>query len=223
MGHQAPREAADARALAPHNSGTDGEEVIAVRHVLRDEPVNLLVLEEEDRIRVANRRFQKAVGVRGSARHHDLQSRHMRVERLDRLRVVEPAVNAPAEWRADHHGHRPVAVRAIARARGLAHYLVESRVDEVRELDLGDGDQAVQRRADRDAHDARLGERRVQHASFAEPRVQAVGRAEHTALATHVLTKYEHPLVALHLLGDGGAHRVDHAHLSHCLVTKAYV
>ena len=96
-------------------------------------------------------------------------------------------------------------------------------MDEVRELDLGNGDEAVQRRADRDADDARLGEWCVQYASLAELRVQAVGRAEHPALAAHVLTKHEHPLVALHLLGDGGAHRFDHAHLSHCLVTKAYV
>ena len=56
-----------------------------------------------------------------------------------------------------------------------------------------------------------------------ELRVQAVGSAEHSALSAHVLAKHEHPLVALHLLGDGGAHRFDHAHFSHCLVTKAYV
>ena len=41
-------------------------------------------------------------------------------------------------------------------------------MDEVGELDLGDREHAVHRHPDRDADDARFGERRVDHAALAE-------------------------------------------------------
>ena len=153
--------------------------------------------------------------VGGHARHDDLEPGHVGVEGLDRLRVVEAAVDSAAERRPDDDRDRPVAVGPVAGARRLADDLVEGGVDEVRELDLGDGDEAVQGGADGDADDGRLGQRGVQHARLAKAGVEAVGRPEHAALLAHVLAHDEHPVVALHLLGDGGAHRLDHPHLSH--------
>jgi hypothetical protein len=88
-------------------------------------------------------------------------------------------------------------------------------MDEVGELDLGDRDQPVQRRADGHAHDGRFRQRRVEHARLAEPRVQPIGGAEHATLSPHVLAQHEHAFVALHLLGDRGADRLDHPHLWH--------
>src|SRR5579859_2215914 len=216
--HQAPRKAAELGALTAHDRRSDGQDVIAVGHLLRDEPVHLLVLEEQHRVGVANRRLQQAVRIGGHARHHHLQAGHVGVESLDRLRVVEPAVNPAAERRPDDHGHVPVAVGAVARARGLADDLVEGGVDEVRELDLGDGDEAVERSPDRDADDGRFRQRGVEHARLAELRVQPVGGAEDAAFAAHVLAHDEHALVALHLLGDGRPDGLDHAHLGHRLI-----
>ena len=72
------------------------------------------------------------------AGHDDLHAGHVCVERFDRLRVVETAVDSAAKRRANDDRHRPVPVRPVTRARRLADDLVESGVDEVRELDLGD-------------------------------------------------------------------------------------
>ena len=57
---------------------------------------------------------------------------------------------------------------------------------------------------DAHAHDARLGERGVEHPVLTELGLQAVGRAEDTAVAADVLTEHDDILVA----GEGDAHRI---------------
>src|SRR5436189_232952 len=52
--HESPREAAQVGALSPDGSRADGDQVVAVRHLFRDQAVHLLMLEEEDRVRVAD-------------------------------------------------------------------------------------------------------------------------------------------------------------------------
>ncbi len=215
VGHETPGKAAQALALPPDHGRADRRQVVAVRHLFCDQAVQLLVLEEEDGVGVAHRRLEEAVRVGGHARHDDLQPGHMSVEGLDRLRVVQPAVNPAAERGPDHDGHAPVAIRPVPRPRRLADDLVEGGMDEVGELDLGDRDEAVERRPDRNADDRRLRERGVEHTRLAEARVQAICGAEHAALLADVLTEDEDSLVALHLLGDGGTHRLDHPHLGH--------
>ena len=55
--------------------------------------------------------------------------------------------HAAAHGRADHHWHRVLATGSPAILRGLADDLVERWEDEVGELDLWDGAQAVERHA----------------------------------------------------------------------------
>src|ERR1700687_4015411 len=88
-------------------------------------------------------------------------------------------------------------------------------MDEVGELNLRNRDQPVQGGADGGADDGRFGEWRVENACLTEPGVETIRGAEHSALPTYVLAHDEDPVVALHLLTDGGAHRLDHPHLSH--------
>ena len=82
-------------------------------------------------------------------------------------------------------------------------------MDEVRELDLGDRPQPVDRGTDRRPDDHRLGERRVDHAVVAELRPQAVGREEDASLLADVLAQDHDRLVAAHLLGHPVADRLD--------------
>src|ERR1700686_1499725 len=212
VGHEAPGEAAQVGALAAHHGGTDRDEVVAVGDLFGDEAVDLLVLEKEHRVGVTDGRLEEPMRVRGHARHHDLQAWNVRVESLDRLRVIEPAVDSPAEGRADDYGDCPVAVGPVAGSRRLAHDLVEGGMDEIRELDLSDRDQAVQGGADRDADNGRLRQRRIEHARLAEARVETVRRPEHPALPANVLAHDEHTVVALHLFADPSAHRLYHPH-----------
>ena len=113
-------------------------DVVAVGDVAADGAVHLLVLEEEHRVVVADRGSEQARGVVRRRGDDDLEPGHVGEERLDRLRVVQRAVDAAAVRGADGHRHAVAVVRAVAHPRRLGHELVERRVDEVGELDLGD-------------------------------------------------------------------------------------
>ena len=199
----------DLAPLAPDLGPAQRHRVVPRRHLAADRAVHLLVLEEQHRVVVADRGPEQALGVVGRRRDDDLEARDVGEERLDRLRVVQRAVDAAAVRRADHHRHAEPVVRAVAHPRRLGHDLVERRVDEVRELDLGDRPQAVHRGADRRADDHRLGQRRVDDPVVAELGPQPVGGEEHAALLADVLAQDDDRLVAAHLLGHALADRLD--------------
>ena len=192
-----------------HRGRAERHRVVAVGHLAADASVHLLVLEEQHGVVVADRRPQQPLRVVGRGGDDDLQARHVREERLDRLRVVQGAVHAAAVRRADDHRDAEAVVRAVAHPRGLGHQLVEGRVDEVGELDLGDRPQAVDGRADRGADDHRLGQRRVDDPVVAELAPQPVGGQEHPALLADVLAQDDDRLVPPHLLGHAVADRLD--------------
>ena len=201
--------------FADHASAIERHGVLAVRHLPLDRAVGALVLEVQHRVRVAQRGDDHALGVIRIRRHDHAESRNVREDRLDRLRVVERAVDSAAEWRAQHHRHVPIAVAPIADLRCFADDLIDRRHDEVLKLDLGDGAKPVHRRADRDPDDQRLGERAVEHPPLPELLLQALGDTEHAALRTDVLTEDHHALVALHLLANPVADRLDVRLLGH--------
>ena len=64
-------------------------------------------------------------------------------------------------------------------------------IDEVGELDLGDGDQAVERHPDRGADDPALGQGRVDDAVVAELVPEPLGDAEDSADAADVLAEHD--------------------------------
>ena len=184
-------------------------DVVGVGHVAAHRAVHLLVLEEQHRVVVADRRAEQPARVVRRRRDDDLEPGHVGEEGLDALRVVQRAVDAAAVRRPDDHRHAVAVVRAVAHPGRLGHDLVERREDEVGELDLGDRPQAVDRRADRGADDHRLGQRRVDDAVVAELRPQPVGRQEDAALLADVLAEDDDRLVAAHLVGERLADGLD--------------
>ena len=90
-----------------------------------------------------------------------------------------------------------LAVGAGAQAGGVGLELAHHQVAEAGELHLADGPQAGQGHADAAADDARLGQRRVDHALRAELVEQALGHAEDAAVDGHVLAQHQHRLVLL--------------------------
>src|SRR5690606_13073646 len=82
--------------------------------------------------------------------------------------------------------------------RDLTNDLVVRRVDEAVELDLTHRAVAAQRKADRGADDAGLGERRVDHPVFAEVLLQPVGDPEDAAELADVLAHQDDLVVGLH-------------------------
>ncbi len=107
------------------------------------------------------------------------------------------------------HDERHADAGAVARLRGEVGDHVEGAGDEVGELHLGDRTHPHHRRADRGADDRRLGQRGVHDPLLAEPREQPVRHLEGAAVDADVLAEHEHALVALHLLEDALADRLD--------------
>jgi hypothetical protein len=84
--------------------------------------------------------------------------------------------------------------------------LVHADAEEVDEHQLDDGPHALDGRADAQADERGLGDRRVDDPGRAEPVQQPGGGAEDAAVRADVLAEVDHRLVAFHLGGDA----VDH-------------
>src|SRR4029079_17886008 len=93
--------------------------------------------------------------------------------------------------------------------------LIERRVDEVRELDLGDRQEPVERHPDRDPDDAGLGQRRIDHALLSALGHEPLGDLEHAAAGADVLTDQHDAVVGRHLVVEGVPDRGDEVLLRH--------
>ena len=217
------------RLVEHHPVGADGQLVAAPDDAcsadlldvlaLGNRPAHLaigqLVLEEEDRVGIADRGCQEALGIGGEGGRDDLEAGHMGVERLDRLGVVGAAPEAAAVGSPEHHRAGPVAGGAVADLGRLADQVVRRGVDEVGELDLGDRSQPAHGEADRQAGDRELGHRRVDDAIAAEPLLEAFGGPEDASQPADVLAEDDDPGVTLHLLEEGFANRLQQRQLAH--------
>ena len=143
-----------------------GHDVVLVGHLVLDPAVEVLVLEVEDRIVVADRRLQQSFRVVGGRRLDHLQARRVEEERLRVERVERPAADAAAGRTADDDWHAGAV--AIPARRGEVRQHVEAARDEIDELDFTDRPHAHVRRADRGADDRRFRDRRVDDARLAE-------------------------------------------------------
>src|SRR5215212_5163017 len=132
--------------------------------VLFYEAVGLLVLEEEDGVRIADRALQHPLSVRRKSRGDDFETGSVTEARFDALGVVEGPTGDRAVGSPDRHGTVPGAVGAVVEAGGLVDYLVEGRVDEVGELYLGNRTHPVYGEAYRGADYKALRQRRVHRA-----------------------------------------------------------
>src|SRR5690606_34094557 len=93
--------------------------------------------------------------------------------------------------------------------------LVVRRPDEVRELDLRDGDEAVHGHPHGRADDTALAQGRIDHARVAELVEQTRGHAEHAADLPDVFTQQDYALVPTHRNPQRVVDRLDHVHLGH--------
>ena len=121
-------------ARAPDRALPMRHDVVLVRQVVLDPAVEVLVLEEEHRVVVADRRLEQALGVVGGRRLDHLEAGRVEEERLGVERVERPAADAAAARPADHHRHAGAV--AVAARRGEVGEHVEAAGDEVDELHL---------------------------------------------------------------------------------------
>ena len=80
--HRAPRDDRQVLSTPPHVRFSDRHDVVLLRQIFFDAPVEKLVLDVEDRIVVANRGFEQAFCVVSGSRKNDLQTRPVHEHRL---------------------------------------------------------------------------------------------------------------------------------------------
>jgi hypothetical protein len=164
--------------------------------------VEVLVLDEDDRVVVADRRLQQTLGVGRRRGHGDEQAGHVEEERLEAVRVGGAELVAGALRHADDERYGDLAAEHVADVRGVVDDLVVGEQREVDRHQLDDRAQAGHRRADAHADDGVLGDRRVAHALLAELLEQAGGDLEGAVEDADVLAHEHDPLVAEHLLAQ---------------------
>src|SRR5579872_4179123 len=175
-------------------------DVILRRQVLLDAPVKHFVLEENDRVVVANGGFDQPFGIVSRARADHLETGGVHEVHFRVLRMERAAVNAPAAGPPDHDrsGRAPAVVRLGQHVGDL----VEGATDEIHELELGHGTQPGERGPEGGAHDGGLSDGSINYALRAKTLDEAVGDLESAAVDADVLAQAEDTGVPLHLLPD---------------------
>ena len=168
-----------------------------------------------DRIVVFDAGDQQALGVVGIRRHDHFEAADVGEYPLRTLGMRLAAADAAPAGSANSHRCIEFPGAAIADARKLAHDLIETRVDVVRELNFGDGPQAVHAHADGRADDAALGNGSIDDAMLAVLALQSFRGAKHTAEITHVLTHDHHRRVLHEHDVHGGIQGLNHVHAGH--------
>ena len=180
-----------------HSGLADRHGVVVFRHIFFDAAIKKLVLEEEDRVVVADGGLDQPFGITGRGRRDNFHSRRVDKMHLGILRVERPAVHAAAAGSAQDERSRRAP--AIMRLGHHVHDLIKSAADEVHELEFRHGTHAGKRRAKRRAHNGRLGDGRIDHALRAKVVDKAVRDFERAAVNTDVFTDTEDGGVGLHL------------------------
>src|SRR5687768_6389667 len=116
--------------------------------------------------------------------------------------MIEPAADSAAARRADDDRHRRAAAVAVPQCGGLVDDLIEAARDEVGELHLRHRPIPAQRRADADADDGRLRDRRIDDAHLAELFEQSLRRAERAAVGADILPEDEYFRITAHFFGE---------------------
>ena len=166
--------------------------------------VENFVLEEHDRIGIANGALQQAFEVACGIGHYDLEAGHGHRPVLHGLRVLRAETRARAVAGLDDERQLDLAVRHVAGLRDLVRDDVPAHGEEVGEHDLGDRAQARHRGAHGGAQDRLLGDGRVLHALAAELVEEPDGGLEHATGSGDVLAQEHDVGITAHFLRHAG-------------------
>ena len=87
-----------------------GDDIILFGHVSLN-PVEHLVLDEHNRVVVADGSLEQSLGIVGSAGHDDIDAGKVGPQRLETLGVVGSDAPPRASLGPDHHGHGSLAAK----------------------------------------------------------------------------------------------------------------
>src|SRR3972149_10323537 len=115
-----------------------------------------------------------------------------------------------AAGKPHHHRKSEVAAGAITNSSHMGNDLIEGRIDEAVELDLGDRSGARHRHPDGYSHYAPLVEGGVDHPVGPITPEETFGDPKHSAGGSHVLAEHDDVGIPVHGLIEGGVDRLGH-------------
>jgi hypothetical protein len=124
-------------------------------------------------------------------------------------------MNAAAMWHADHHRAMHATPCTMSQPAHVIHDLIDGRVDETHELDLGHRLHALCRQAHAHSRNHVFGKRGVLHAIGAEALDQSGSRAEYAATLADVLTQHDHTGIVFELPRLCHRNGFDHGNACH--------
>src|SRR5438105_11311570 len=199
--HRGERHERDVPAGTTYQRATELLHVFTLRHLSLG-CVEGLVLEDDDRIRIADRAGQQPLRIRRGRRRNDLEAGNGHRPVLEALGMLRAEARARTVRRADHERERDLSVRHVSRLGDLVRDQIPARGQEVGEHDLGDRTEPRHRGAHRRPGDRLLRDRRVADTLGSEPLEQPDRRLERATSVGHILAEEEDERVAFHLLRD---------------------
>ncbi len=219
--HCTVREQRDVGTFADESRLSEWDPLVPVGDLPRHRAVDTFRLEEHHGVFVMDRGEEETLRVGGGGRDHDLQARRVGEVGLGALGVVETSLD-PAAIRGPNDDMAGVlATGSVPELCELAHDLVERGIDEIEELDLGDGLEPIEGHADRSPDDPGLGERSIEDPVLTKLLQQTLGRAEHPTVHTDVLAEEENVRVVAHRLLKAAINGLDQRQFGHGLITPS--
>src|SRR5690349_10462672 len=169
-------------------------DVVFRRNFFLDTSVKILVLEKNNRVVIADRGLDQALGIVGAGRTDNFYARNVHEPHLRILRVIRSAVNIAAAGTADNDWGRRAPT--IVRFGNHINDLVESASDEIHELKLRDRTHAGKRGSEGGANYCRFRDGSVDDAFRAEAMNESISDFEGPAVDTDVFAQAENSRVA---------------------------
>ena len=203
-GHQADRGDREVGPFAEHAALPQRhDDILAVGHVASRCPERPVV-EHDDRIRVADRRLQQTLGVRGGGRQDDLHAPRVHDQGVRALGVLGRHARTAAGSADDRQREVAGASHHVAEFRGLVEDLVHRHVEERRHEEVDDGHEPRGGSPKTRADEGGLRDRRV--ADPVRPELVRQSRRVADDAPPHVLTHDDDPVVTSHLLENRRPH-----------------
>ena len=165
--------------------------------------VHSLLLDENHRIVVANRRLQKSFRVGRRRRHHDFQSRKVCVPRFDRLRVLRRNLKRRAARTTKNDRNIELTARHVKHLGGGVDDLIGGKDREVESHELDDRSQPGHRRADAEPGEAKLSDRRIDNSLAAKLVEQPFGNFVSAVVLGDFLAHQKNFFIAGQLFTEG--------------------
>ncbi len=165
--------------------------------------IEQLGFDEDDRVVVANGRFQQPFGILRSSRGNDFQAGHMAEPGFQALGMLGGQLVGRAAGAANDHGYRQLPAGHVADFGGVVDDLIQCQYAEVKGHQFDDRPQAGHSSADRQPGKSGFGNRGIENPLCSEFLYEPFADLEGALVVPDLFADQKHAGIALHFLAHG--------------------